>query len=488
MHIKLIFGDLILNWLNKNLKSVICSIILALIFLLTVNLFAEEEKSKKNAYNKLKVFSEILSLIESNYVDPTKNDLMIEGAINGMVKSLDPHTHYMSPASYKEMQVETTGKFGGLGIEISIRDGILTVVSPIEDTPAFRVGIKPGDKIIKIEDESTLDMTLQDAVSRLRGETGAPINITVFRKSFKAPKKFTIVRDIIKVRSVTNKLYEDDIGYIKIRSFSKNTSNDLDKALAELKQKGITKLILDVRNNPGGLLNQAVEVTDRFLNRENLIVYTKGRSDEQNMRFTSNDKVAGVSYPMIILVNGGSASASEIVAGALQDLNRAIILGTTTFGKGSVQTIIPLSDGSALKLTTARYYTPSGRVIQENGIKPDILVEMKPLDKNQKKEGKVVESEEKIRLRRFLRETDLKKHLKGKSSIEGMDGNNPDELNVDSTNKLDEARIKGLEEDLRKDNQLQQAVTLLSGWEVMKRTFDNLNLNTADPISRINLQ
>ncbi len=488
MHIKLIFGDLILNWLNKNLKSVICSIIFALIFLLTVNLFAEEEKSKKNAYNKLKVFSEILSLIESNYVDPTKNDLMIEGAINGMVKSLDPHTHYMSPASYKEMQVETTGKFGGLGIEISIRDGVLTVVSPIEDTPAFRVGIKPGDKIIKIEDESTLDMTLQDAVSRLRGETGTPINITVFRKSFKAPKEFTIVRDIIKVRSVTNKLYEDDIGYIKIRSFSKNTSNDLDKALAELKQKGITKLILDVRNNPGGLLNQAVEVTDRFLNRENLIVYTKGRSDEQNMRFTSNDKVAGVSYPMIILVNGGSASASEIVAGALQDLNRAIILGTTTFGKGSVQTIIPLSDGSALRLTTARYYTPSGRVIQENGIKPDILVEMKPLDKNQKKEGKVVESEEKIRLRRFLREKDLKKHLKGKSSIEGMDGNNPDKLNVDSTNKLDEARIKGLEEDLRKDNQLQQAVTLLSGWEVMKRTFDNLNLNTADPISRINLQ
>ena len=278
-----------MNWLNKNLKSVICSIIFTLSFLLTVNLFAEEEKSKRNAYNKLKVFSEILSLIESNYVDPTKNDSMIEGAINGMVKSLDPHTTYMSPASYKEMQVETTGKFGGLGIEISIRDGVLTVVSPIEDTPAFRVGIKPGDKIIKIEDESTLDMSLQDAVSRLRGETGTPINITVFRKSFKTPKEFTIVRDIIKIRSVVNKIYEDDIGYIKIRNFSKNTSSDLDNALAELKQKGITKLILDVRNNPGGLLNQAVEVTDRFLNKENLIVYTKGRSSEQNMRFTSHD-------------------------------------------------------------------------------------------------------------------------------------------------------------------------------------------------------
>ena len=453
-----------------------------------VHLFAEEEKSKRNAYNKLKVFSEILSLIESNYVDPTQNDLMIEGAIIGMVKSLDPHTSYMSPVSYKEMQEETTGKFGGLGIEISIRDGVLTVVSPIEDTPAFLVGIKPGDKIIKIEDESTLDMTLPDAVSRLRGDTGTPINITVYRKSFKAPKEFTIVRDIIKVRSVVNKMYEKDIGYIKIRNFSKNTSSDLDKALADLKQKGITKLILDVRNNPGGLLNQAVEVTDRFLNKENLIVYTKGRSNEQNMRFTSHDKVAGVSYPMIILVNGGSASASEIVAGALQDLNRAIILGTTTFGKGSVQTIIPLSDGSALRLTTARYYTPSGRVIQENGITPDIFVEMEPLSKNEKKEDKVVESEEKIRLRRFLREKDLKKHLKGKSSIEGIDAINPDKLNRDSSKKLDEERIKSLKDELRKDNQLEQAVALLSGWEIMKKTFKNLNINAADPINRISLQ
>lgn len=445
-----------------------------------INLFAEEAESQQNAYNKLKVFSEILSLIESNYVEPTENDLMIEGAIKGMVKSLDPHTSYMPPASYKEMQVETTGKFGGLGIEISIRDGVLTVVSPIEETPAFRVGIKPGDKIIKIEDESTLDMTLQDAVSRLRGETGSPITITIFRDTFKAPKEFTIVRDVIKVRSVVSKLYQDEIGYIKIRSFSKNTSSDLDKALEELGQKGITKLILDVRNNPGGLLNQAVEVTDRFLTKENLIVYTKGRSDEQNMRFTSHDKVAGVSYPMIILVNGGSASASEIVAGALQDLNRAVILGTQTFGKGSVQTIIPLSDGSALRLTTARYYTPSGRVIQENGITPDILVEMKPLSEIEKGEDKEEESEEKARLRRFLREKDLKKHLKGKSSIEGVDEDGADQSQNENSNELDEAKIKELNEDLRKDNQLQQAVALLSGWEVMKKMFKNLKVIAPD--------
>jgi carboxyl-terminal processing protease len=451
-----------------------------------VNLFAEEKKVKQDSYNKLKVFSEVLSLIESNYVEPVENDSMIEGAISGMVKSLDPHTSYMPPVSYKEMQVETTGKFGGLGIEISMRDGVLTVVSPIDDTPAFKVGIKPGDKIIKIEDESTLDMTLQDAVSRLRGKTGSPVTITIFRKTFKTPKEFTIVRDIIKVRSVVSKLYQDDIGYIKIRNFSKNTSSDLDKALEELGGKGITKLILDVRNNPGGLLNQAVEVTDRFLNKENLIVYTKGRSDEQNMRFTSHDKVAGVSYPLIILVNGGSASASEIVAGALQDLNRAIILGTQTFGKGSVQTIIPLSDGSALRLTTARYYTPSGRVIQENGIEPDIIVEMKPRDEIEKKNIKKEEPEEKIRLRRFLREKDLKKHLKGKSSIEGMDDNKL--LDEKTAKETDDSKVKGLHEDLKKDNQLQQAVSLLLGWEVMQKMFKNLKIQMPDSDNRISMK
>lgn len=449
-------------------------------------MFAEQEKAKQDAYNKLKVFSEVLSLIESNYVEPVQKDSMIEGAISGMVKSLDPHTSYMPPVSYKEMQVETTGKFGGLGIEISLRDGVLTVVSPIDDTPAFKVGIKPGDKIIKIGDESTLDMTLQDAVSRLRGETGSPVTITIFRKTFKAPKEFTIVRDIIKVRSVVSKLYQDDIGYIKIRNFSKNTSSDLDKALEELRGKAITKLILDVRNNPGGLLNQAVEVTDRFLNKENLIVYTKGRSDDQNMRFTSHDKVAGVSYPLIILVNGGSASASEIVAGALQDLNRAIILGTQTFGKGSVQTIIPLSDGSALRLTTARYYTPSGRVIQENGIEPDIIVKMKPRNEIEQKKGNKEEPEEKTRLRRFLREKDLKKHLKGKSSIEGIDDNKA--ADKKTAKETEDSKIKGLHEDLMKDNQLHQAVSLLSGWEVMKKMFKNLNFQVPDSDSRISMK
>ena len=446
-------------------------------------LYAEEsiEEPKPDTYNKLKIFSEVLSLIESNYVESVESDTIINGAIRGMVKALDPHTSYLPPVSYKEMQVETTGKFGGLGIEISIRDGVLTVISPIEETPAFEVGIKAGDKIIKIEEESTLDMTLQDAVSLLRGETGSPVTITIFRDSFKAPKEFTIVRAIIKVRSVVHKLYKKDIGYIKIRSFSKNTSVDLDKALAELEKKKISKLILDLRNNPGGLLNQAVEVTDRFLNRENLIVYTKGRSDEQNMRFTTHDKVAGVSYPLIVLVNSGSASASEIVAGALQDLNRAIILGTPTFGKGSVQTIIPLSDGSALRLTTARYYTPSGRVIQENGIEPDIIIERKIPEELEEDDEK--EPEEKTRLRRFLREKDLKKHLKGKSSI----GDVKEENNEESTIKKEETEETAINEDLVKDNQLQHAVSLLSGWEVMKKVFKNLQVPIPESASRISM-
>jgi carboxyl-terminal processing protease len=434
-----------------------------------------KEKSSTKNYEKLKAFSEILSLIESSYVEEVESENLIDGAISGMVKSLDPHSSYLPPTSYKEMLVDTSGKFGGLGIEISLKKGILTVISPIEETPAFKAGIQAGDKIIKIEDESTLDMTLTDAVSRLRGKTGEPITITIFRESLDAPKEYTIVRDIIKVRSVVKKVYHNDIGYVKIRSFSKSTSADLDAALAEFERIGVSRLILDVRNNPGGLLNQAVEVSDRFLKKENLIVYTKGRTNEQNMRFTTHDKVNRVSYPMIVLVNGGSASASEIVAGALQDLGRAIILGTTTFGKGSVQTIIPLTDGSALRLTTARYYTPSGRIIQENGIVPDIIVEM-PLP-SELKEDEADEEEknpEKDKLRRYLREKDLKKHLKGKKSFDGVDERTPTEIEQEEAEAKEKENAEdsaSLEAELKKDPQLKTALALLEGWDIMKKTL-----------------
>jgi len=432
-----------------------------------------ENSAENNNYESLKTFSEVLSLVESTYVEKVSGKKLIEGAIHGLVKTLDPHTSYMPLEAYQEMKVQTSGKFGGLGIEVSMRDGVLTVISPIDGTPAFIAGIKAKDKIVKIEDESTLDMTLEDAVSLLRGEIGSAVNITVIREGLKAPLLVKIVRDTIKVQSVKNKIYNNDIGYIRIRNFAKTTSNDLDKALSYLREKNISKLILDVRNNPGGLLNQAVEVSDRFLGNENLIVYTKGRSEDQNMRFTTHDKDIHTDYPMVILVNGGSASASEIVAGALQDLNRAVIIGTPTFGKGSVQTIIPLSDGSALRLTTARYYTPSGKVIQENGIVPDINIEnelVSTIEKNT--DQKVKETDEKEKIRRFLRERDLKKHLKGKTSIEGSVSDEQEELSIEE----DKAE-NDLEEDLKKDAQLRHAVSLLSSWNIMVDTFKQAKKN-----------
>jgi carboxyl-terminal processing protease len=429
--------------------------------------YGSSSASKSN-YENLKIFSEVLSLIESTYVEKVSSEKLIEGAIHGLVKTLDPHSSFMPPDVFQEMQVQTSGKFGGLGIEISMRDGILTVISPIEGTPAFEAGIQAKDKIIKIEDDSTLDMSLNDAVSRLRGEVGSPVNITILREDLKAPLLVKIVRDIVKVQSVKKKVYHSDIGYVKIRTFSKNTSSDLDKALSYLQNKNITKLILDVRNNPGGLLDQAVEVSDRFLGNENLIVYTKGRTEDQNSRFTTHDKIKHVDYPMIILVNGGSASASEIVAGALQDLGRAVILGTPTFGKGSVQTIIPLSDGSALRLTTARYYTPNGQIIQENGITPDIVIENQPLPTISKKnDANAKKPTEKERIRRFLRERDLKQHLKGKTSIEGSEKDNQKK----STPNGDGKSLTELEEDLDQDAQLRHAVSLLSGWDIIAETI-----------------
>jgi carboxyl-terminal processing protease len=468
MHFK---AQIQLNLWNKSVSIYSALACLVLMIVMYSPLVSAKEmdvsSEEKNTYERLKVFSEILSLIESSYVEPVENKTLVEGAIRGMVKALDPHSSYLPPEAFRDMKVETSGKFGGLGIEISMRDGVLTVISPIEGTPAFKAGIQAGDKIIKIEGNSTLDMTLTDAVSQMRGEIGTAANITIFREGLEKPLDVQIVRDIIKVQNIKKKIYNDDIGYIKIRSFSKSTSADLDKALAALEGKGVRKLILDVRNNPGGLLNQAVEVSDRFLDEENLIVYTKGRSEDQNMRFTTHDTGRRVSYPMIVLVNGGSASASEIVAGALQDLGRAVVVGTPTFGKGSVQTIIPLSDGSALRLTTARYYTPSGRVIQGNGVVPDIIVEMKKENIADAKKDESLEKEtaEKERMRRFLREKDLKKHLKGKSSIgDGGEGENQEP----SSNDKERA---ALEKDLEKDSQLRHAISLLAGWDIMVDTL-----------------
>ncbi len=373
------------------------------------NIFAKnQDKDANNVYKQLELFTKVLTIVKKDYVeDKTYKDL-IYGAINGMLSSLDPHSSFMPPESFKEMQVETKGEFGGLGIVITIKDGILTVVSPIEDTPAYKAGIKAGDKILKINGESTRNMTLMEAVKKLRGKPGTKVTISIFREGFKKLKDITITRAIIKIKSVKYKMYENKIAYIRITQFQERTTTELKNALRELKKKygEIRGLVLDLRNNPGGLLSQAVGVSDVFL-KKGLIVYTKGRVPNSNYKFYAhNDGIEG-NYPMVVIVNAGTASASEIVSGALQDHKRAIIIGTQTFGKGSVQTIIPMKDGSAIRLTTAKYYTPSGRSIQAEGITPDIIVPQREIKKVEKKDEFIIR--EKNLVGHFVNEEEKKK-------------------------------------------------------------------------------
>ena len=327
-------------------------------------------------YEQLKLFTEVLSIVQSQYVDEVPPKELIYSAIKGTLRGLDPHSSFLDPDSYREMQVETTGSFGGLGIEITLRDDILTVVSPIDGTPAYRAGLQTGDRIVKIDGLSTKDMQLQDAVKRMRGRPGTKVTITVVREGWTEPKDVEIVREQIRVHSVRTADLGGGVAYVKLRQFQEQTPGDLAAALDKASKAGMKALLLDLRGNPGGLLTAAVEVTEEFVEDGKLVVYTEGRVRNQNMRFSANAKKSYPRLPMVVLVNQGSASASEIVAGALQDWGRAIVVGTQTFGKGSVQTIIPLSDGSGLRLTTAKYFTPKGRSIHGKGITPDIIVEL----------------------------------------------------------------------------------------------------------------
>lgn len=342
----------------------------------------------EDTYEKLKVFTEILSLIQSNYVDDVNSKELMYGAVKGMLESLDPHSSFMPPELFKEMQVETSGSFGGLGIEITVKDRMLTVVAPIEGTPADKAGIQPGDKIVKIEGAPTKDMTLMDAVRRLRGPRGSKVTISILRENVAQPMDVTLAREVIEVKSVRAKDLGDAIYYTRVNSFQERTAKDLERALEQAQKAGSTAFILDLRNDPGGLLNQAVAVSDLFLDKGQLIVYTKGRLKNQDLRFVAEHSSNFPRLPMVVLINGGSASASEIVAGALQDWKRAVIMGTKSFGKGSVQTVIPLSDGSGLRLTTAKYFTPKGRSIHGSGIVPDIVVEPPPDPKLAEAQGK----------------------------------------------------------------------------------------------------
>src|SRR6266571_1131896 len=350
----------------------------SLLLVLTLSLggsVASKSTDNSSTYVELKLFTEVLDIVQKQYVDEVAPKELIYSAIKGTLRGLDPHSSFLDPESYKEMQVETSGSFGGLGIEITLKDDILTVVAPIEGTPAYKAGLQTGDRIIKIDGLSTKDMQLPDAVRRMRGKPGTAVTISVVREGWTEPKDIAITREQIRVQSVRTHDLGNGIFYLRLRQFQEQSPHDIENALERFDKAGMKALVLDLRNDPGGLLTAAVEITEKFIDDGKLVVYTEGRVRNQNMRFTAHAKHTWNKVPMVVLVNQGSASASEIVAGALQDWGRAIVVGTQTFGKGSVQTIIPLSDGSGLRLTTAKYFTPKGRSIHGKGITPDIVVE-----------------------------------------------------------------------------------------------------------------
>jgi len=341
--------------------------------------------SKDDFYNQVELLTDAISLIQANYVEDVNSKDLIYGALKGLLSSLDAHSQFMDPELYKELEVETTGWFGGVGIEITIKDNLLTIISPIEDTPAWEGGIKGGDRIIAIDGESTKDIDISEAAKKLRGEAGTKVHLTIMREKEKRLFDVEITRAIIEIESIKrSEIIDAKIGYIKLIRFMKDTAGELEDALTELEKEGMDALILDLRNNPGGLLKAAVEVADKFIDTGKIIVSTQGKRSGQTMKFKSKLKNTHPRYPLVVLVNYGCASASEIVAGAVQDNKRGIILGERTFGKASVQTVIPMKDGSAIRLTTAKYFTPSGKSIHDEGIIPDIRVEYK---RYEEKEG-----------------------------------------------------------------------------------------------------
>jgi carboxyl-terminal processing protease len=401
----------------------------------------------KTVYEQLQIFSDVLDIVQENYVEEADSKELVEGAINGMLKTLDPHSSYLNPDAYKELQVETKGSFGGIGIEITIRDGFLTVVSPLEGTPAYDLGIEAGDQILRVDGESTKEMTLMEAVKKMRGPKGTKVVLTIMREGFAKPKDFVVTRATIAIKSVRAKTLEPGYGYLRLSQFQSTTAKDLGQALTKLEQENqpLKGLILDMRNNPGGLLDQAVKVSDEFLD-EGLIVYTGGRLKSQDMRFEAHANTRPHRYPIVVLVNEGSASAAEIVAGALQDHKRAVVVGVETFGKGSVQTVMPLRNGAALRLTTSLYYTPSGRSIQAKGIEPDIVVERELPQKKEDERGRL----------RVIREEDLKNHMDVKGKTE-------------SETELDTTRDSESKQQLENDNQLARALEVLKSWEILSQ-------------------
>ncbi len=349
-------------------------------------------------YKELDILGEALFRIQSSYVQDVDTEELIYGAINGMTKTLDPYSSFMDPESFKELRTETTGNFEGVGIRITVKDNYITVITPIEGTPAYRMGIMAGDKIVKIDGEDAQGITLMEAVKKIRGTKGSVVLISILREGEKELRDFSLTRDVIKIESVRHHMLDDSIGYVRITDFKEKTANDLSEALTALEKEDMKSLILDLRNNPGGLLGAAVDVCKMFISDGKLIVYTLERNSVEGLRYHADKVPLHPEVPLVVLINGGSASGSEIVAGAIQDNKAGLLLGTQTFGKGSVQTIFPLSNGAGLRLTTAKYYTPRGTSIHEVGITPDIVVDI-PKDTEMKlmmqSEG-VSEGEEKV--------------------------------------------------------------------------------------------
>lgn len=441
---------------EEMLRRLASSVFIAFVFFTTVLMFSflssprSVDALPSKDYESLETFTSAISLIIENYAEEVEVQSLVYDAIDGMLKGLDPHSSFMDPSAYKEMQVETKGVFGGIGIEIGMRDGILTVIAPIEDTPASKAGLKAKDQIIKIEDKFTKEIGIGGAVKLMRGEPGTDVTIWIMRKGFKELKDFKLTRARIKVKSVKWRNLDDGYGYLRLTQFQEKSSDDMDIALKDLTDKNngeLRGLVLDLRNNPGGLLPQAVAVTNKFIS-SGLIVYTKGRVLGQDMEFKADRYKTVADYPIVVLVNAGSASASEIVAGALQDHGRAVIIGEGTFGKGSVQTIIPLEDGSAVRLTTSKYYTPVGRSIQAKGIVPDVIVKGEESNNGY-----------------GIKEKDLKGHLEA----EGVIKEETPEIKEPESDKekkdVEEKKVEsGSEDEEPVDIQLEKAVEYLDLW------------------------
>jgi carboxyl-terminal processing protease len=403
-------------------------------------------------YREIPLFTDTLSLVQSDYVDELEVKDMIYGALKGMLSSLDPHSQFMDPDTYREMQIETKGEFGGLGIVITIREQFLTVVTPIEDTPAYRAGLKSGDRIVKIDDKPTKDFTLFEAVKGMRGKPGTDVHLTVLRENVNHLLEFTVTRDVIEIQSVKEaRILEASIGYIKLVEFQEKTKEEMAEALEKLDKEGMKSLILDLRNNPGGLLNSSVDVTEFFIPQGELVVSTKGRMKSQSMEFKAKGKKTYQDLPMVVLINEGSASAAEIVAGAIRDHQRGILLGAKSFGKGSVQTVSPLRDGSAVRLTTAKYYTPSGQTIHETGIEPDVKVEVTAEERSKIAERKV----------EVIDEVDVVEEEKGEEEEKGGQGKE----------KEGQEKVEAVKEVY--DTQLARAVDLIKGIQVWQRFSDH---------------